>query len=349
MQLFDIKVLSVGYFNKESNTSLHRHNTLKSLVSRVDDIAFDSHSVTYWYKIAYHLSHYKFPVLLPDRGCVNEQIIKKMSTTQYDILWIDKPVTIRPETLQKVHQMQPDCKIVAYMIDDFMNPLHYSRLLIKSLPFYDFFIVNRLQNISELKRYGCKQPWFCFMSYDHNYHYPRMINESDKMRLGGSIGFLGTYEKERANSICFLVDHGLNIRVWGESWKKLKNYSKNLIIEETGLYSDDYCKAMKCFDIILCFLRKKSRDYHTTRSTEIPACGGFMLAERTQEHLSLFEEGKEAEFFSSNEELLQKCKYYLEHEDERKTIAQAGLLRCKTSGYSNENTIKKILEQILAK
>jgi hypothetical protein len=338
-----MKILSVGYFDKESNTSLHRHNVLKSLVSNVDGIAADVKPINLWYKIIYHLSYYGLPVPLPDICNVNEQIIENISSVQYDILWMDKPVMIKPSTLRKVKKIQPHCKIVVYMIDDFMNPHHHAYLLIKSLPLYDYFIVNRQANIAELKRYGCKHPLCCYMSYESEYYYPRMINQDDKIRLGGRIGFIGTYEKERAESICFLVKNGLAVRVWGDGWGKLKNFSNNLIVEERGLYSSDYCKAIGCFDINLGFLRKKSRDHHTTRSFEIPACGGFMLAERTDEHLALFEEGKEAAFFSSNEELLEKCKYYLSHEAERKQIALTGMERCRTSGYSNEETIKKIL------
>lgn len=39
----------------------------------------------------------------------------------------------------------------------------------------------------------------------------------------------------------------------------------------------------------------------------------------------MFEEGKEAAFFSNNEELLDKCSYYLAHEQERAVIAELGL------------------------
>jgi spore maturation protein CgeB len=84
-------------------------------------------------------------------------------------------------------------------------------------------------------------------------------------------------------------------------------------------------------------------DLQTSRTMEIPACGGFMLAERTDEHLALFEKGKEAEFFSTNEELLEKCRYYLTHDVERQSISKAGTLRCKTSGYSNEETLRKLI------
>jgi spore maturation protein CgeB len=70
--------------------------------------------------------------------------------------------------------------------------------------------------------------------------------------------------------------------------------------------------------INLAFLRKVNRDLQTTRTMEIPACGGFMLAERTDEHLKLFNEEEEAEFFSDNLELKRKIEYYLNNDDARK-------------------------------
>ena len=63
--------------------------------------------------------------------------------------------------------------------------------------------------------------------------------------------------------------------------------------------------------------------------------------------MDLFEEGKEAAYFSSNEELLELCRYFLGHEEERISIAEAGLKRCKSSGYSNEKTIMKMLDVVL--
>ena len=155
------------------------------------------------------------------------------------------------------------------------------------------------------------------------------------------------WEKERSDSIKYLVDNGLNVTVYGDgNWKSLRSYSPRLKIMPS-IFSDNYPKVLSALKISLCFLRKINTDQHTSRSIEIPACGGFMLAERTDEHLSLFEEGKEAEFFSSDEELLAKCRYYLYNEEERQSIVKRGILRCKSSGYSNIETVKKLIDSIV--
>jgi spore maturation protein CgeB len=103
-------------------------------------------------------------------------------------------------------------------------------------------------------------------------------------------------------------------------------------------------KAMNSNKIVLGLLNHYNRDLHTSRTFEIPACGAFMLMERTQEQQKIFNEGVEAEYFGSIDEAVEKIKYYLTHEEERKQIAQAGHQRCTTSAYSYNDRAKTAID-----
>ena len=77
------------------------------------------------------------------------------------------------------------------------------------------------------------------------------------------------------------------------------------------VYADDYARALTASRIGVGFLRQVCPDQHTTRTFEIPACGSLLLADRSEEHCSFFEEGVEAEFFGSEEELVDKARFYV--------------------------------------
>ena len=115
----------------------------------------------------------------------------------------------------------------------------------------------------------------------------------------------------------FLAKNNIKVRVWGNNWQKYQNKHPNLLVESRPVINDDFIRVINATRINLNFLRRANRDKHTSRSLEIPACQGFMLAERTDEHLQLFEEGKEAEFFDSQEELLSKIQSYLKNDNKR--------------------------------
>ncbi len=146
----------------------------------------------------------------------------------------------------------------------------------------------------------------------------------------------------------YLAKNGIKINIFGSGWnkKEFQNSHKNMIINKFDLVREDYSNAISCSKISLCFLRKANRDLHTSRSIEIPACSGFMVAERTDEHKSLFKEDKEVVYFNTKEELLEKVRYYLKNEEARKKIAKAGYERSKKSKYSYDDMVDKILKAI---
>ena len=60
------------------------------------------------------------------------------------------------------------------------------------------------------------------------------------------------------------------------------------------------------------------------RVLEIISCQGFVLTNYQEDLEREFIEGKEIVMYRSLKDLMEKCEYYLKHEDERKAIARAG-------------------------
>ena len=113
-----------------------------------------------------------------------------------------------------------------------------------------------------------------------------------------------------------------------------------------GVWGAQYPLALASSKIALGLLSKRIPETTTTRTFEIPATGVFMLAERTEDHLALFAEGVEAEFFDNDEELRDKIAFYLRHDSLRQNIAASGRERCLRSGYHTREQLKKVLEQV---
>lgn len=343
-----MKILSVGSLSGLSNTCLHRHWALKKIADYVDEVNTKKNPCSLWYRIAYHLFLWGLPIKLPENNDENKRIKDLVSKNEYNLIWIDKGISIYPETLRYIKEKLPKAVIVSYSPDNMALRHNQSLQYLRCIPLYDYIVTNKSYIIKDMKKLGAKNVMFVNNSFESSFHYPRELTADDYIKLGGDVGFVGSWEKERCESILYLADNGIKVRVFGDKkWQKYKNYSHNLIIENYGLFNEDYAKSFKAFKISLCFLRKINYDQQTTRTVEIPACGGFMMAERTAEHLAMFEENKEAVYFSDNEELLRKCKYYLEHENERKIIAINGFKRCLESGYSNEGMVNNVLKTII--
>ncbi|MDD2733277.1 MAG: glycosyltransferase [Desulfuromonadaceae bacterium] len=277
---------------------------------------------------------------------INKAVISTARTVKPDIVWIDKGLAITSETLQSIKVFCPQTILVSFSPDDMLNPNNQTEHYLNSIPLYDHHITTKTYNVKELQSLGAHSVLMMDNSYCRRSHNPVNLTPEQRLKLGAYVGFIGFWEQERDEYISFLAESDIPVRVWGP-WKQDRKYPPNMLVEGRTAWGDDYAPTLCAFDINLCFLRKENRDLQTTRSVEIPACGTFMLAERTDEHLSLFKEGEEAEFFDSKEEMRDKVTYYLQHEDLRRKIALAGYNRCQDQGYSYTERFRQVIKIIL--
>jgi spore maturation protein CgeB len=261
-------------------------------------------------------------------------------------IWFDKATLIWPTTLKRLREITG--AVLIHYTPDPQILFHRSRHFINSIRLYDLLFTTKPFELDLYKELGAHSAHLTYQAYDKNRFYPRELSEQDFIKYKTDVAFIGHYEKHRADCIKAIVDSGIMVKVWGRRWPQFARWHQwaRKIIMGKSIVCEDYCMALSAASICLGLLSKLVPETTTTRSFEIPACGVFMLAERTKEHTKLFEEGREAEFFSSRHELVEKVLYYLKHTQERQRIAAAGRQRCLRSGYSYQDRLKEILKKI---
>lgn len=266
------------------------------------------------------------------------------SAAEIDILWLDKANTIRPATLHQARRLNPGLTIIGYSPDDMSQRHCSSRYFRAGLPWYDAFITTKSFGVPELAACGCPHVVFSANAYDPATHVP----PSDPLGCPKpiAVGFIGYYEPARCGSIRRLCEAGIPVTATGPGWPEQR---RRLPANATCLPAasgPDYTRRIHDTLINLGFLRKLNRDLQTQRSVEIPACAGFMLAERTSEHQALFAEGVEADYFGSDDELVAQVRHYLDRSLECREIGLRGLERCRRGRYSYQERLVDALGEI---
>lgn len=290
-----------------------------------------------------------------DTEQVNQKIQTIAAIEKPDLLWVEKGNMVRSSTLRAVRARSPKTVIASYSDDDMFAPINHTRAYVGALPFYDVVFTTKSYNANadELPSLGVKHCIMVDKAFDPDQHRQVVLSPAEQDELGADVSFIGSFAPERGDALNFLAENDVSVIVWGNGWDGFMPSSPNLRVKRQALVNTPedfrFTKGINAARINLGFLRKINRDLQTDRSIEIPASGGFMLAERSAEHERLFKDGKEAVFFEGNAELLDKIRYYLAHEDERAAIARAGLGRSRNDGYSHKDRMKMMLNGLAGK
>jgi hypothetical protein len=285
----------------------------------------------------------------PSVGRLNRDLLEMAARERPDVVWTDKLLEMRPETLQTLRRM--GIATVSYMID---NPFGRRgdpgwRLYMQDIPFYDLHVVQRDANIADYVARGASDVIKIQTAYEPTIHFSPPSGWSDADRDRG-VSFIGTPYDRRGDFLTRLwKEFGLPVTVSGGLiWRKhLTADAIGAMYRGHGeLFRDEYREGIWRSKINLSFLTHSNHDEFAHKSFEIAACGGFLLAERSDGHLQRFTEDEEAVFFSSIEECAEKIRRYLPDEAARARIAAAGRERAVRCGYHNDRQVGLIVEQV---
>jgi hypothetical protein len=228
-----------------------------------------------------------------DYDKLNKRLLNQIDIFKPDIIFIVKGNVVYPWTLKFIKKNYPNIKLISWSQDDMYAKHNRSYYYTKGLEYYDLVITQKSYNINELKLLGAKRVLFQNKAFSKKYH--KAFVSSNRIEYKSDVLFIGFAEKERIESLNYLANNGIKVDIYGSGWGKQNNINlhSNLNIRYFDLVGLEYSKAINYSKITLCFLRKINRDLQTSRTMEIPACNGFMIAERTDEHKELFEEDKE--------------------------------------------------------
>jgi spore maturation protein CgeB len=327
-----------------NDTSLYRLWALERLGHRVVPLnAYEHRSKTaVVHKIEMRLS------AGPSVDRINRELLRLAEAERPDVLWADKLLFMRPETLDRLRAM--GIATVSYMIDNPFGPRRDPgwRLYMKDIPHYDLHVVQRDQNIKDYRERGARDVIKIQTAYEPTIQFPPPADWSDANR-DREVSFIGTPYDRRGEFLTRLwKEFGVPVSVSGGLvWKEhLSGEAVAAMYRGHGeLYREEYREGIWKSKINLSFLTHANQDEFAHKSFEIAACEGFLLVERSEGHLARFVEDEEAVFFSTIEECVEKIRRYLPDEALRKRIAAAGRARAERSGYHNDRQVELIVER----
>ena len=276
---------------------------------------------------------------------LNKDLVGQVSRDKPDILFVYRGSHIYPKTLQSIRGANPDILIIGYNNDDPFSALYPKwkwRHFNHSIPYYDLLLAYRFSNLSHFIQRGAKKvdmlrSWF-LPAIHKKIPTESLVNNP----YSCDVIFVGHYEPDgRMEMLDLLAANQVRVKIFGPSGPSTKSGWDEAIANSTHLSSlavsylrgSEYVLAINSAKIALCFLSKLNNDSYTRRCFEIPACGTALFSEWSEDLSNLFEDGVNAVLFKSEQELVDRVKYYLSHPVQLQELADKGRELVKSKGH----------------
>ncbi len=292
------------------------------------------------------------------REGMNQKLLEVIRCEQPDIvLFTPRTDQFIPEIIDEIGK---HTITIGYLFDD-MWRIEYSRFWAKHFNFITTSDVNGLRKFQDV---GVTNVIYSPFACNHEvYHKENMPKRYD-------VTFVGQYHPQREWYINRLKKYGFEVRVWGAGWPgKILSMPEMINVFNQSRIN---LNLSNCISWDIRYLTALSRPLKSTlrvwsqavralthpdikiveqmkgRHFEINACGGFQLSYYVEGLERHYDIGEEIALFVSPEDLIEKIRYYLKHEDEREAIALRGYKRT-LKDHTMEQRLRNIMQVIHGK
>jgi spore maturation protein CgeB len=288
---------------------------------------------------------HRFPSLSPSVTRVNQRVVDAAYSARVGNALVTNGRELQASTVlesRRVLELRGG-GIACYLCDDPFNPAHRCDSWLQSLPCYSLVVTTKRAIVHDLRAIGCTNIAYSRFGYNPEVHRP--INPESRGFNRVDVAFAGNADRDRLPIIGELAERlsGFSIGLYGDGWHRWASLRAVHRPPVTGL---DYSAAMSAATVCPCLVRRANRDGHVMRSFELPAIGAFMLAERTEEHQEIFDEGVHCEFWSSIEELADKARWYSANPRRAAELALCGHEMIRAGGHTYADRARQVLDML---
>jgi len=265
---------------------------------------------------------------------VADELLARVDEFRPEVHLLYKGELLRPETIHAVRERGVYAIHWHCDVDEGLPPW-----LLGLARAHDAFFTQAYAMVARLQEAGVERSAWLSAGFEPTAHQVDTITEADRKRYGSQVAFTGRIVNHviyagRVDMIKRVLQEGIDIkwwghhiprklrtfgllfsgvrRAWGGEFAHHQGYAKIARLAKIMLGHDSYPQLEKTLS---------SRAYLAC------GCGGFYLARYVKGMEEIFELDREIVVFETLDEMVEKIRYYLTHDAERRRIAEAGRRR----------------------
>jgi len=279
---------------------------------------------------------------------INQALIRVANAERPDVVWLDKPVHIYPETVSAL--TRAGMSVIAYICDDPYGPRNDGvwRHFKAALPEYSAHVVTREVSRQEFLDHGAKAAVAVPMTFEPSLHFPAASLGLRPPRTW-DVTFVGSPYDNRAEWLAGLAAKLPEIRlgVFGPGWRRHEALMRSAGLTcRAGVWNDQYREVLWRSKLSLSFVTRANRDELSHKAVEIAASGTAVLVEPSPVHDRVFVDGVSAFVFSDPAKLAETVSRALSVPDALDAVGARASEAVRAAGLSNDEMLGAAFRQL---